>query len=68
LPGRADQIALKVVALREQDLEDLEILSRGLLPEDKQILLGIAERLSALQPDWAQKIHYFMAEQGWLSQ
>jgi len=39
--GRADQIALKVVALREQDLEDLELLAHGLLPGDKQICWGL---------------------------
>lgn len=62
---RVDQIAMKIAALREQDLEDLEILLRNITEIDKEILRQNMMRLEKVRPDWAQKFYYFFLEQGW---
>lgn len=66
--GLADQVAMKIVALREQDLEDLDVLLAQMSPDDKQTLVSIMNHLAPARPDWAQKIRYFMLEQGWETQ
>ncbi len=63
--GRAEQVAMKIGALREQDLEDLELLMREMSDGDRRRLTLIAQHLAHSRPDWAQKVHYFMLEQGW---
>ena len=63
--GRPEQVAMKIVALREQDLEDLELLLPQLSSEEKQIILVIMHHVNKFRPDWAQKIQYFLEEQGW---
>lgn len=63
--SRPEQAALKIVALREQDLEDLEILMRGMSRSDKEVLVAVMRHVAASRPDWAQKIRYFLLEQGW---
>ncbi len=63
--GRPEQVALKIVALREQDLEDLELLMGGMSKADKEVLIAIMRHVAAFRPDWAQKIRYFLLEQGW---
>lgn len=63
--GVADQAAMKIVALREQDLEDLELLLARMSADDKRTLVGIMNHLAPIRPDWAQKIRYFTLEQGW---
>lgn len=63
--GRPEQTALKLVALREQDLEDLELLLPALSESDKTILLAIMQHVNTFRPDWALKMRYFLEEQGW---
>lgn len=63
--GLPEQVALKIIALREQDLEDLELLLPKLSAADKYLLLGMMKKTSAFRPDWAQKMKYFLEEQGW---
>jgi hypothetical protein len=63
--GSPDQAAMKIVALREQDLEDLEILLPRLSEADKNTLVTIMHHVSTFRPDWAQRIRYFLLEQGW---
>lgn len=63
--GRVDQIAMKIVALREQDLEDLEILIKNITEREKEILRQNMLRLEQIRPDWAQKFYYYFLEQGW---
>lgn len=63
--GSPEQVAMKIVALREQDLEDLELLLPRLSEADKVVLVGIMHHVSTFRPDWAQKIRYFLLEQGW---
>lgn len=63
--GRPEQAALKIVALREQDLEDLELLLPQLSQEEKKVLVEIVHHVSRFRPDWAQKMQYFLEEQGW---
>lgn len=63
--GRSEQVALKIVALREQDLEDLELLLPQMSEADKDVLVAIMEHVSTFRSDWAQKIQYFLQEQGW---
>ena len=59
------QVAMKVVALREQDLEDLELLLPQLSAADKEVLIAIMHHVGTFRPDWAQKMRYFLLEQGW---
>ncbi len=63
--GRPEQAAMKIVALREQDLEDLELLLPEMTDVDRQVLVNIMHHVSTFRPDWAQKIRYFLMEQGW---
>ncbi|MBC8180351.1 hypothetical protein H8E88_04425 [candidate division KSB1 bacterium] len=63
--GRAELIALKIIALREQDLEDLELLLSDMVDNDKKVILEIMDHTSNFRPDWAQKMKYFLQEQGW---
>jgi hypothetical protein len=63
--GLPEQVAMKIVALREQDLEDLDLLLPKLSNEDKQSLLAIMEHVATFRIDWAQKMRYFLLEQGW---
>jgi len=63
--GRPEQTAMKIVALREQDLEDLELLLPQLSEGDKRTLVVIMDHVSRFRPDWAQRIKYFLEEQGW---
>lgn len=56
---------MKIVALREQDLEDLELLMPQLAQADKDVLLAIMQHVSTFRPDWAQKMRYFLLELGW---
>jgi len=66
--GRPDLVAMKVVSLREQDLEDLELLLPQMSDADKAVLGQICEHVAPFRSDWAQKLHYFMLEKGWLTQ
>jgi len=63
--GQPEQVAMKIVALREQDLEDLELLLPRLSEEEREVLVTIMHHVSQFRPDWAQKIWYFLREQGW---
>ncbi|MFQ5615355.1 MAG: DUF6036 family nucleotidyltransferase [Anaerolineales bacterium] len=63
--GRPEQVAIKIVALREQDLEDLEILLPEMSVDDRRILVEIMHHVATFRTDWAQKIRYFLLEQGW---
>jgi len=63
--GRPEQVAMKIVALREQDLEDLELLLPQLSQEERDILVDIVHHVARFRPDWAQKMSYFLQEQGW---
>jgi predicted nucleotidyltransferase len=63
--GKPEQAAMKIIALREQDLEDLEILMPQMSDNERQTLLDIMNHVSRFRPDWAQKIKYFLEEQGW---
>jgi len=63
--GRPEQAAMKIVALREQDLEDLELLLPSMSEADRETLVAIMRHVSTFRPDWAQKIRYFLQEQGW---
>ncbi|MBI5349625.1 MAG: hypothetical protein HZB77_09985 [Chloroflexi bacterium] len=66
--GRAEQTAMKIVALREQDLEDLELLLPLLEEDDKTTLVRIMNHVSRFRVDWALKIKYFLEEQGWITE
>jgi len=63
--GRSEQVAMKIVALREQDLEDLELLLPQLSEYEKKVVVAIMHHVSRFRPDWAQKMQYFLEEQGW---
>ncbi|MCF8244084.1 MAG: hypothetical protein K9J37_02815 [Saprospiraceae bacterium] len=63
--GLAEQLAMKIIALREQDLEDIEVLLPQVNDLQRRRLLGNMERIAQFRPDWAQKIQYFLEEQGW---
>jgi hypothetical protein len=63
--GRPEQVAMKIVALREQDLEDLDLLLPAMSESDRETLVAIMHHVSTFRPDWAQKIRYFLQEQGW---
>jgi len=60
--GRADLAALKIVALREQDLEDLDLLLGDLQQADRALLIRTADHVARFRPDWAQRILYFLEE------
>ena len=63
--GRPEQAAMKIIALREQDLEDLEFLLPSMPEEEREVLVTIMKHVSGFRPDWAMKIQYFLQEQGW---
>lgn len=63
--GKPEQVALKIIALREQDLEDLELLLPQMPETEKEIVIAMMNHASTFRPDWAQKIRYFLEEQGW---
>lgn len=63
--GIAEQLIMKIVALREQDLEDIEVLLPQLTVEDKLMVISNMHYINKIRPDWAQKIQYFLEEQGW---
>jgi hypothetical protein len=66
--GRPDLVAMKVVSLREQDLEDLELLLPQMTEADKMVVIRICDHLARFRQDWAQKLRYFLLEKGWLTQ
>ncbi len=66
--GKPDQAALKIVALRERDLEDLELLLPSMNEADKASLVATMYHVARFRPDWAQRIEYFLQEQGWQTQ
>ncbi|MFQ5595123.1 MAG: hypothetical protein ACE5HA_13335, partial [Anaerolineae bacterium] len=59
------QAAMKIVALREQDLEDLDLLLPQMSEAEKDVLVRIMHHVSRFRSDWAQRIWYFLQEQGW---
>ena len=59
---------MKIVALREQDLEDLELLLPAMDEADKATLVATMHHVARFRPDWAQRIEYFLQEQGWQTQ
>lgn len=63
--GRPELVASKIIALREQDLEDLELLLPKMTETDKKVIVEIMNHINNFRPDWAQKIRYFLQEQGW---
>jgi hypothetical protein len=63
--GRPEQVAMKIVALREQDLEDLELLMPLMSEADKNVLVAIMHHVARFRQDWALKIRYFLLERGW---
>ena len=63
--GQSEQAAMKIVALREQDLEDLELLLPHMSDADRETLIAIMNHVATFRPDWAQKIRYFLLEYGW---
>lgn len=63
--GLPEQVALKIIALREQDLEDLELLLPKVTESDQKIIISMMNHVNSFRPDWAQKMRYFLLEQGW---
>lgn len=63
--GLPEQATMKIVALREQDLEDLELLLPEMTESDRRALIEIMHHVATFRTDWAQKIRYFLLEQGW---
>jgi len=63
--GHPEQVAMKIVALREQDLEDLEILMPQMSEPERKTLVRTVHHVGRFRPDWAQKIRYFLEEQAW---
>jgi len=63
--GIPELVALKIIALREQDLEDLELLLPKMNEKEKKVLVEIINHTNKFRPDWAQKMRYFLQEQGW---
>jgi len=66
--GLPELVAMKIVALREQDMEDLDLLMPRLSEQDRRVITDIMRRLGRIRPDWAQKIGYFLEEQGWTTE
>ncbi len=54
--GIAEQLIMKIVALREQDLEDIEVLLPQLTENDKLTVINNMHYINKIRPDWAQKI------------
>jgi len=63
--GLAEQTAMKIVALRERDLADLELLIPQLTDFHKERLIKIVENLHTKRKDWALRLYFFMIEKGW---
>ncbi len=63
--GLPEQVAMKIVALREQDLEDLELLLPSMSEAERDVLLRIMYHVGEVRPDWALRIKYFLLERGW---
>lgn len=63
--GLPEQVAMKIVALREQDLEDLELLLPGLSEAERDVVVSTMRHVAKFRPDWAQKMRYFLLERGW---
>ncbi len=63
--GLPDQVVLKIIALRAQDLEDLELLLPRLSDADRQAVVAAMHYIGNTRPDWAQRMQYFLEEQGW---
>jgi len=63
--GIAEQLTMKIIALREQDLEDIEVLLPQLTDTDKQTVIDNMHLIHKIRPDWAQKIQYFLEELQW---
>lgn len=63
--GRPEQVAMKFVALREQDLEELELVLPLMTEIERDVLVQIMYHVAAFRLDWAQKIRCFLMEQGW---
>lgn len=49
----------------EQDLEDLALLLPRLNAADRKAVIATMHYLSTIRPDWAQRMQYFLEEQGW---
>jgi hypothetical protein len=62
--GRPEQTAMKIIALREQDLEDLELLLPQLSSVEQQTVVEIMHHVSRFRMDWPQRMRYFLKEQG----
>jgi hypothetical protein len=56
---------MKMAGLREQDLEDLEVLLPQMSEADKEVLIRIIHHVGTFRPDWAQRMQYFLLEKGW---
>lgn len=63
--GLPDQVVMKIVGLRAQDLEDLALLLPRLSDSEKEVVIASMHHLSGVRPDWAQRMHLFLEEQGW---
>lgn len=63
--GLPDQVALKIIALRAQDLEDLALLLPQVNDADRKHVVAAMHHLDRARPDWAQRMQYFLEEQGW---
>lgn len=63
--GLPDQVVMKIVGLRAQDLEDLALLLPRLSGSEKEVVIASMHNLSRIRPDWAQRMQLFLEEQGW---
>ncbi len=63
--GLPDQVVMKIIGLRAQDLEDLALLLPRLTANDRRVVIASMHHLSRARPDWAQRMQYFLEEQGW---
>lgn len=63
--GISEQLTMKIIALREQDLEDIEVLLPQLTEQDKETVIRNMHHISKFRLDWAQKIQYFLEELQW---
>ncbi len=63
--GIAEQMIMKIVALREQDLEDIEVLLPQMTEDDKLTVIKNMHHINNIRPDWAQKVKYFLEELKW---
>jgi|GEM_PF-522584 len=63
--GRPEQVAMKLASLRERDLVDLNLLLPAMTAAEKQVLIANVHRVSHIRGDWAQRMRYYLEEQGW---